>query len=67
MVCLLKILIELGVLVSVSSTVWEDTGDCEKQYRCDLDIFNKCVYHLYMGSSCDKYMVVLQLLGASCS
>ena len=54
MVCLLKILIELGILVSISSTVWEDTDDCEKQYRCDLDIFNKCVYHLYMGSSCDK-------------
>ena len=67
MVCLLKILIELGVFVSISSTVWENTDGCEKQYRCDIDIFNNCIYHIYMGSSCDKKIVVLQLLGPSCS
>ena len=32
--------IELGVLFSSMSTVWEDTDGCEKQYRCDMDILS---------------------------
>ena len=31
--------IELGILASKFSTVWEDTYGCEKQYRCALAIY----------------------------
>ena len=38
MVHLLKKNIEIGLLVSVMWTVWEDTDVCAKQYRCALGI-----------------------------
>ena len=38
-VSFIKNIFELEILVSGMSTVWEDTGGCYKQYRCDLDIY----------------------------
>ena len=32
-------IIELGLLVSVMSTLWEYTDGCANKYRCDLDIY----------------------------
>ena len=31
--------LELRILVSVISTVWEDTGSSSKKYRCALSIY----------------------------
>ena len=31
--------IELGPLVSMLSTFWEDTHGCKKQYRCNTTIY----------------------------
>ena len=39
MVHLFKKMIELGLLVSGISTVWEDTNGCANQYMCALSIY----------------------------
>ena len=39
MVCLSKKFIELGYLVSVKFTVWENTNGCSEQYQCALVIY----------------------------
>ena len=31
--------VELGVLVSGMSIIWEDNDGCEKPYMCSLDIY----------------------------
>ena len=42
--------IELGLIISGMSTVWEDTDGCSKQYRCALDIYLMIFCHIYMVS-----------------
>ena len=39
MVHLFKKMIELGLLVSGISKVWEDTNGCANQYMCALSIY----------------------------
>ena len=42
--------IEIGILVSVVSTVWEDTDGCSKKYRCVLDIYLMTVLSYLYGT-----------------
>ena len=37
-------LFESVILVSGMSTVWGDTGGCDKKYRCVLDIYLMTVF-----------------------
>ena len=47
---------ELVILVSVMSTVWEDTDGCSKQYRCSLAIYLMTVLSYLYGIIMDRAM-----------
>ena len=53
MVHLLKKTIDIRILVSVVSTVWEDTGGFSKQYRCALGIYLMTILSYLYGKIID--------------
>ena len=50
----IKNILESGRLVSVMSTLWEDTDGCAKQYMCALYIYLMIVFSYSYGIIIDR-------------